>query len=108
MLAYKCTVCGKTGVKLWREYQSFQFNLHCGQCALARAKRNETFSDLRYRGPISPEGTVYCYTDDGNINDQTDSIGWMVPAVMDEDGNAWGYTSSPHNVILDWRKLPNE
>lgn len=32
-MEYKYSVCGKTGVKLWRDYQTFHFDLYCVDCA---------------------------------------------------------------------------
>ena len=46
---YKCTKCGKTNCKLWRQYQTFadHIKLLCGKHALR---------DQKEEGPIDAEG----------------------------------------------------
>jgi hypothetical protein len=49
--------------------------------------------------------------DDGKIPFEkrwrTDSIGWYVPAVPDEEGvGYWGYGSVPPEGVAWWRGLP--
>ena len=34
--------------------------------------------------------------------------GWMVPCVMDEDGNAWGYGSVPNQELEAFYALPEK
>jgi len=78
---YKCK-CGKTGVKLWREYNTFldQQTLYCVECACADQKK-----------PMPETG---------------DQIGWLVPAVPTEDGDTyWGYTSVPIMGCIWWDRL---
>lgn len=82
---YTCGDCGARGVRLWREYQTFlnHQTLRCVTCALANQKR--TADELRYG----------------------DQIGWLVPAVPSEDGEAmWGYTSVPADGVTWWYSLP--
>lgn len=33
---------------------------------------------------------------------------WMVPCILDENGNAWGYTSVPHEDCLKFYALPEQ
>jgi len=93
--AYKCQSCGAHGVKLWREYQTSpnHTKLLCGACALEDQKKS---------GPIDDTGLRLC--EDGW---STDQIGWLVPAVPDEEGHGfWGYTSVPQAGVEWWRGLP--
>jgi len=82
---YICKECGKTGVRLYREYQTFleHITLRCFACALKNqnAKGSETESKH--------------------------SIGWLVAAVPTEDNlTYWGYTSVPQSGIEWWERLP--
>lgn len=82
---YTCGDCGKGGVRLWREYQTFldHQTLRCVACALANQKRE---ADALHDG---------------------DQIGWLVPAVPSEDGETlWGYTSVPASGVDWWYALP--
>lgn len=106
---YRCGVCNKTGVKLWREYQTFldHQSLSCADCAMKRAEKNN--SGCRYVGPVSAKGTLKVeYTKHGHSH-ETDTIGWLVPAVPTEDGGTfWGYTSVPREGVDWWRQIPSE
>jgi hypothetical protein len=95
-IEYKCTVCGATGVKLWRQYQTFleHINLLCGPCALNDQK---LFGDTI----IDTEGKILT-----NYGIRTDSIGWLVPAIPDDTGTFWGYLSVPSHLVDWWRRLP--
>jgi len=94
---YRCGVCKITGVKLWREYQTFSPKLLCVRCAC----RNQN---------------VPCNVDDDGKRPselhpsmRTDQIGWYVPAIPDEEGiGFWGYTSVPERGCAWWRNLPTE
>ncbi len=83
---YSCTVCGATGVKLWRRYQTL--------------------------AAVTPLLCVVCAHKDQNKNlaefnvDECDSIGWTVPAVPDGEGSFWGYTSVPQDRVDWWAALP--
>lgn len=90
---YKCGDCGTTGVKLWREYQTMQPNLFCAHCAAK--DQGKSISGIDANG-MRPSDL-----------DQTDQIGWLVPAVPDEEGvGYWGYTSVPEAGVNWWKKLP--
>jgi hypothetical protein len=80
---YKCGKCKITGVKLWREYQTFRPSLFCVHCA----EKDQ----------------------DKHLNIGCDQIGWLVPAVPDEEGvGYWGYTSVPQEGVRWWKSLPIE
>ena len=81
--SYKCKVCGKTGVKLWRPYQSFCVKLQCVDCAEKAEKKK---LDLK----------------------NGDQIGWLIPAVpcVGEPDTYWGYTSVPPDGVQWWKDLP--
>lgn len=78
---YVCSVCGTTGVKLWRPYQSCAVHLFCGACA---EKDQGKTIDL-------------------SVSDQ---CRWLVPAVPTLDGSWWGYTSVPAEGCAWWKALP--
>ncbi len=82
--SYCCGKCGKRGIRLWREYQTFleQQTLTCATCL--EAERGK---------PIDP--------------DRCDSVGWRVAAVPTPDGSSyWGFTSVPMAAVHWWRSLP--
>lgn len=86
---YKCSQCGATGIKMWRQYQTFADNIDllCADDAMKAEKK---------------KGTV---GDDGKWDDgygRTDQIGGCVPAVPTEEG----YTSVPFKGVQWWKKLP--
>jgi hypothetical protein len=86
-IEYKCDDCGATGVKLWREYQTFldHQTLRCIDCA-QKDQKEEVEPLVRGRG---------------------DQIGWLVPAVPTvEMDTFWGYTSVPDNQVDWWWDLP--
>lgn len=92
---YKCGDCGATGVKLWREYQTFDPALRCCNCAAK--SQGKDISDIDREG---------IHTSDLG---KTDQIGWFVPAVPDEEGEGfWGYTSVPDAGARWWRRLPTK
>lgn len=75
---YRCSVCSLHGVKLWRPYASSRVTLKCAACSGVTA-------DL----------------------DDSDQVGWSVPAVPYEDGASWwGYTSIPRAGAEWWHRLP--
>lgn len=89
---YKCGSCAVTGVKLWREYVtgSFCASLFCVACAEADQAASHEYG---WRSPVA-RGTG-------------DQIGWLVPAVPDEEGvGYWGYMSVPDAGATWWEKLP--
>lgn len=85
---YICGGCQASGVRLYREYQTFlnHQRLLCTRCA------EQAGSEPRKVDPDHP-----------------DQIGWMVAAVPTEDGTTfWGYSSVPQAGVLWWRSLPVE
>lgn len=91
---YKCTMCGVEGKKLWRQYSTFadHIKLMCAECAC---------KDQNEAGPVG---------DDGKRESEygrTDQIGWMVPAIPDDEWETfWGYTSVPQKDVEWWKGLP--
>jgi hypothetical protein len=99
---YVCGVCGASGVKLWRRYQTFlnHQELTCAVCsAKAEGKNIEDIdADGKYTESIGNNNTTSRY--------RCDQIGWRVPAVPDEEGETyWGYTSVPPAGVAWWRRL---
>jgi len=101
---YRCSNCGASGVKLWRQYQTFAdcIELLCANCACTDQKKD--VSKLDGEGRYEDE--------DLGGGQRCDSIGWLVPAcpVIEKDGRFetyWGYTSVPQKDVDWWRALPN-
>lgn len=93
---YKCGTCGKSGCKLWREYQTFldQQTLECCDCAGKGQDKDVSTIDADGRR-------------ESDICGRTDQIGWRIPAVPTEDGSTyWGYSSVPQAGVNWWRSLP--
>lgn len=81
---YVCGECGATGVRLYREYQTFldHQTLRCRSCA------------CKSQGEEPPDPREH-------------QIGWLVGAVPTEDGRTyWGYTSVPPEGVAWWDALP--
>lgn len=93
---YTCNTCGASGVKLWREYNVCNPFLFCAKCAAE--------SQGKSIATMKPDGS--------RIDEHdflTDQIGFLVPAIPDEEGiGYWGYTSTPTDGVNWWRALPNE
>lgn len=96
---YECGRCHVSGVKLWREYSTFQLYLRCARCACL------------------VQGVVFDVDDEGcrpsrpdsEVPGRTDQIGWYVPAVPDPDGGGyWGYTSCPREHYARWVAMPTQ
>jgi hypothetical protein len=89
---YRCGECGVTGVRLWREYNTFldYQHLYCRVCATkAQNKTAEAIEESIRHG-------------------RCDQIGWLVPAVPTRDGSTfWGYSSVPQGLCNWWNSLPN-
>lgn len=84
---YICEECNKSGVRLYREYQTFLENqtLRCKFCAMKNQNKQKPDSESEH------------------------SIGWLVAAVPTEDGTTyWGYTSVPEDGVQWWNNLPKE
>lgn len=79
---YRCAECGVSGVRLWRQYQTFASKIRLLCTAHALADQNLDQID---RGGVS--------------------IGWLVPA-RPVDGTFWGQTSGPQSSVDWWDALP--
>lgn len=91
---YKCSKCGATGCKLWRDYQTFieHKSLLCAECAAE--DQEEDISTINHLGMRQTEMGL------------SDQIGWKIPAVPTEDGRTfWGYTSVPPAGCEWWKNL---
>jgi hypothetical protein len=90
-IPYICSECKAEGVRLWREYQTFLNNitLKCRACSEVEQKP----ALERRKGSVTE-------------HIQTDTIGWRVPAVPDDTGTFWGYTSVPQDRVDWWKALP--
>lgn len=102
---YKCSVCGRAGVKLWREYNTFldHQRLLCRECA--EKDQAESLRGLYGSGQILHDYSEPC-----------DQISSLIPAVPTEfpsgpgwalpDGYTfWGYTSVPKEGVAWWYSL---
>lgn len=69
----------------------------CGKCGATGVKIYRSYGMFR-----RPE------TDRCNECVDPDSRGWMVPCVLDDDGNAWGYTSVPTDACEAFYALPEQ
>lgn len=122
---YRCTTCGRSGCKLWREYNTFldHQTFECCDCAgksqkkdvsgiddrgrieslyelTPRQRRARARRDTRGRRGARPVPAA-------EAHGRTDTIGWRVPAVPTEDGSTfWGYTSVPQPGVEWWHRLP--
>jgi hypothetical protein len=97
---YVCSVCGATGCKLWRQYQTFldHIQLMCATCA--SKNQDEYVADIDDNGRRSSKHSC-------SADGRTDTIGWLVPAIPDEEEESyWGYTSVPMEGVAWWRQLP--
>lgn len=93
---YRCSKCNAHGCKLWRDYNSGFPRLMCCDCAGQAQDKNVSEIDATGRYPYKPGSAA-----------RTDQIGWMVPAVPDEEGNGyWGYSSVPERGVQWWAALP--
>ncbi len=99
---YRCGKCGKHGVKLWREYNTFlnHQKLFCCECA---GKHEDTLNVKQ----ILPNGKIPWFYR-GQPMGWTDQIGSLIPAVPTEQNDTyWGYTSVPQPGCEWWVHLPN-
>lgn len=94
---YCCKECGRTGCKLWREYNTFADHqtLLCCDCSAKEQKKDIASLDAEGR-----------HVDD--LEMRTDQIGMRMPAVPTVEGDTyWGYTSVPQEGVRWWKNLPN-
>jgi hypothetical protein len=92
---YVCGECGASGVKLWREYQTFldHQSLCCVVCSGREQKKD--INSINSGGFTLQE------------YGKTDQLGWRIPAIPTESNDAyWGYTSVPTEGVDWWRGLP--
>lgn len=98
MIEYRCCECGAEGVRLWRKYQTVMEaqDLKCRACAEEEARPAR--EERRRKNPAVADILE---------RQQTDQIGWRVPAVpvLGED-TFWGYTSVPPDRVAWWKGLP--
>lgn len=94
---YFCSKCLVSGCKLWRQYNTLasHIQLMCCDCAAKHEKVN--ISDMDANGKYTSSIT----------ETKIDQIGWLVPAVPDEEEETyWGYTAVPPAGVLWWKGLP--
>lgn len=91
---YKCSVCGKTGEKLWRQtgVLASQVDLLCLTCAEEDQKNSEDANDRGWRAFSSGRG---------------DEIGDLVPAIpVPGESTYWGRSSTPSRALAWWWARP--
>jgi hypothetical protein len=89
---YKCGYCKAFGLKLWREYSTFDPQLLCAVCALKDQKKSYSVDSVGKHDDLA--------------YGSSDQIGSYVPAIPDEEAAGyWGYTSVPQEGINWWKKL---
>ena len=89
---YRCSKCGASNCKLWRDYGSCE-KLLCAHCAALNQKKQ--IDDIDKEG---------CRTTE---HGRTDQIGWYLPAVPIEHAQAyWDYQAVPNPAADWWRNLP--
>lgn len=82
---YRCSRCGRHGVRLWRDYMCIPPDLFCYKCILA--------------DPSDWEKDMSVVT--ARVE------GALVLAIPDEEGvGYWGYTSCPSGGVDWWYGLP--
>lgn len=90
---YKCSGCGASDVKLWRQYNTCadSIELLCVTCACDNQKEVDHVDERgKQHGEHGPH----------------DSIGWLVPAIPCKgEPTYWGYTSVPELGVQWWRRL---
>lgn len=102
--AYHCTLCGMSGVKLWREYSTFLNHqcLYCLECACKDEERDDVRPSEDGRSLVQLQRFGH-----KDVEFTCDQIGGLVPAVPTEEGDTfWGYTSAPPPGCAWWWRLP--
>ncbi len=97
---YKCSACGAVGCKLWRQYQTACPDLLCLDCSIKDQRKTLVSA--------TPFGRITIKSDSKHEDTSTtDQIGWLVPAIPDEEGDGfWGYSSVPNEGCAWWYRLP--
>ena len=94
---YACARCAAVGCKLWRQSYTMAdaVELLCVVCA--------GHDQEIYTGSVAADGRRTSDT----TGFPTDQIGFFLPAIPTEDGEAyWGYTSVPPAARVWWMRLP--
>lgn len=92
----ECHKCKRSGIKLWRQYNSWIIELTCYQCS-GETRAIDKDGGVQMDG-FPPEVRTY------------QICGSLVPAVPvrgDDSGTYWGYTSIPEEDAKIWKRLPN-
>ena len=93
---YKCGECGATGVKLWREWNTFldYQTLRCVKCACGGKKQDIITKE------VHDVTAMDCQV-------QHPKAGTLAAAIPTEEGDTyWGYTSVPTLGCIWWYNLP--
>lgn len=88
----KCSICEKTGIKLWREYSSFQDHLSptCFKCTIFEYPN---FDIQKSREKF--------------LEEKSDQLGDKLPYVTTDNGEyVYSYFSIPENSYNFWKNLP--
>ena len=134
---YRCAICGREGIKLWRPYLDSE-PLVCAKCAEERQAprlseevewRKEGREDVAHltgkyyllppwsvdeKGKIPSRYRFLSLTDilcvdlNGVSSIYTSGETDMIPAIPDEEGYFWGYTSRPEEKCKWWENLPTK
>ena len=95
---YKCSICSRQNVKLWRPYMGTE-PLICAKCAEERQTTEEYDECMTNQLKI-------------DLKDVSDpeyaGVTTMVPAVPDENGDFWAYTSVSEDGFKWWEELPTK
>jgi hypothetical protein len=96
---YRCSKCGATGCKLWRELyvMAVEVKLMCVGCA---------FKSKRLK-PVPVDDNGMC-ADRSFPTVRTDQVADLGPAVPEEapGDSYWGYMSVPDAGVKWWKSLP--
>lgn len=102
---YTCSGCQRSGLKLWRDYNTFldHCELKCVECVtpaqVEYEAKNYTEKNRDFLGALDPDGLFMFRSGD--------QLGGLVPAVPTPDGDTfWGYSSVPDEDVLWWYALP--
>lgn len=102
---YRCDICGATGVKLWREYNTLSdyTDLLCFTHTMEAVRNSRGFSgstDLLGR-PYTPERSMLW----NRVAAVPDNFAVCMTEPID---SYWGYTSVPQDGVEWWNALPAE